>query len=52
MELLIWLRYWHESDAEVLWYVSWGLGLSRLDPMIHTQGTLLYLMIADCWTCG
>ena len=20
--------------------------------MIHTHGTLLYLMIADCWTCG
>ena len=26
--------------------------MSRLDLMIHMHGTFLYLMIADCWTCG
>ena len=24
----------------------------RLNLMIHTHGMLLYLLIADCWTCG
>ena len=32
--------------------MSWGLGLSRLSLMICMHGMLLYLMIADCWTCG